>query len=71
MGTPTGRHTKRSRNSRRSHQALKGIQVVRDADGSPRLPHQANPATGAYKGRAVVNVQKRTTRRAKHLKPVK
>lgn len=53
---------------RRSHHALKGARLAKDAAGNLYLPHRANPVTGMYKGRIVIDVvaqKKREDRRAK------
>ena len=40
---------------RRSHDALKKINVILDKDsGEPRLPHKIDLATGMYKGREIL-----------------
>ncbi|MBT3816877.1 MAG: 50S ribosomal protein L32 [Candidatus Magasanikbacteria bacterium] len=71
MGLPSKRRTSTSKNNRRSHHALKGINTVKcSACGAPALPHKACPTCGEYKGAKVVNVEKRTERRAKKLKAI-
>ncbi len=65
MGLPSKRRTKRSQRERRAHHALSTIKVSYDADGNPQLPHRANPTTGKYKGKAVVNKTKRKARYAR------
>lgn len=65
MPNPTKRHTRQHKGARRSHDALKPVQMVFDADGNPHLPHHAAPATGKYHGRTVVDMTKRALRRAK------
>jgi hypothetical protein len=39
-----------------------------DADGLPHLPHQINPTTGTYRGRKIVDVEKRSARHARKVK---
>lgn len=69
MSKPTQRTTKARTNSRRSHHALKGQRLrVCDACGQLTKPHHACPVCGEYKGRKVMNTQKRIDRRAKKLK---
>lgn len=70
MGLPTKKRTSRSKKERASHFALKKVQVVYDEEGNPQLPHHANPTTGKYKGRNVVDVAKRIARRARKMKPI-
>lgn len=71
MSTPVKRHTKAARNSRRSHFALKNAGAVNCADcGAATMPHQACQACGKYKGKKVINVEKREVRRAIHQKPM-
>ncbi len=65
MSTPTQRHSRHRKGSRRSHHALKPIQVAFDADGNPHLPHHSTPKTGKYRGRTVIDTLKRVTKRAK------
>ena len=53
---------------RRSHHALAGTRVAKDAAGNLYLPHRVNPVTGVYKGRVVIDVaaaQKKTERKLK------
>lgn len=60
MAVPKRRTSRTKRNMRRSHHGLKGIQLVKDPEtGQPVLPHVANPHTGKYKGREVVNVMRK------------
>jgi len=65
MPNPTKRHTRQHKGARRSHHALKPIQVAFDADGNPHLAHHATPLSGKYKGRSVVDVTKRLKRLTK------
>jgi large subunit ribosomal protein L32 len=41
---------------RRSHHAIKGARVAKDAAGNLYLPHRVNPVTGMYKGRVVIDI---------------
>lgn len=63
MGLPSKKRTKRSQRERRSHHALGKINVIYDEDGTPRLPHHANPTTGAYKGKVVVKKSVKTRKK--------
>jgi len=51
------RHTKSHTANRRSHHALKAPKIVTDAaTGSVRLNHRIDMTTGMYKGRKVIDV---------------
>ncbi len=64
MPVPRQRHTKSKRNRQRSHQAFKVLGVSRCLKcGQPILPHQACKNCGTYKGREVLDVMKRLTKR--------
>lgn len=67
MSKPTQRHTKARTARRRSHHALTPLQVVFDQDGNPSLPHRANPFTGRYKGRQVVDKEARIRRARRNM----
>lgn len=48
------RHTRGHTGNRRSHHALVGIKVVKDAEsGNLRLPHRIDEATGMYRGKQI------------------
>ncbi len=68
MAHPKTKTSKPRQRSRRSHHALKPVKVLVDKDGNPHLPHHASPITGEYKGKKVVDVEKRTTRRIRRVK---
>ena len=70
MSTPVKRHTKAARNSRRSHFALKNANALKCDCGAAMMPHQACQACGKYKGKQVIDVDKRKVRRAIHQKPM-
>lgn len=54
---PKRKHSKRRKNNRRSHDALKLPVLVKDPKtGHMVLPHRVNPNTGEYKGKKVVKV---------------
>lgn len=64
MPVPRQRHTKSKRNRQRSHQALKNLGVTKCLKcGQPILPHQACRNCGTYKGREVLDVMKKLTKR--------
>lgn len=63
MGLPSKKRTNRSKRDRASHFALKAKTATKCAGcGATTLPHRACTKCGAYKGKAVVNVQKRALR---------
>ncbi len=70
MSKPVKGTSRARTGARRSHQALKGIRIQKDAQGNPAVPHQATPETGMYKGKTVIDVAKRIQRRIKKLKPL-
>lgn len=47
------RHTKGHTGNRRSHHALKNINLVKDENGNLRLPHRIDEATGMYRGKQI------------------
>ncbi len=66
MGLPSKRRTNRSKRDRSSHFALTKTDFKKcTACGAMSLPHQACKACGNYKGKAVVNKEKRVIRLAK------
>jgi len=64
MPIPRQRHTKSRRNRRRSHLALKILKLQKCPKcGQAVLPHQTCVNCGTYKGREVVDVMKKLTKR--------
>ncbi|MBU2264788.1 50S ribosomal protein L32 [Patescibacteria group bacterium] len=64
MPVPRQRHTKSKRNRQRSHQALKILGLTKCLKcGQPILPHQVCKNCGTYKGREVLDVMKKLTKR--------
>ncbi len=58
MAVPKKKTSKSKRNMRRSHDALKPINVIIDKDsGEYRLPHQMDKFTGSYNGRQIVTAK--------------
>ena len=54
------RHTKSQRNNTRSHHRLFNPAVTIDKDTNiPQLRHRASLVTGKYKGRVVIDIQKK------------
>ena len=55
MAVPKKKTSKSKRDMRRSHHALKGINVVVDKEtGEYRLPHQMSAKDGTYNSRKVI-----------------
>lgn len=56
MAVPKKKTSKSKRNMRRSHDALKPINVILDSvSGEYKLPHQMTLSDGTYNGRKVVS----------------
>jgi large subunit ribosomal protein L32 len=48
------RHTRGHTNNRRSHHALKAMNLVKDKEsGQTRLPHRVDESTGMYRGKQI------------------
>ena len=58
------RHTRSHTNNRRSHHALENPTLSKDNSGTPHLRHRMNPATGMYRGRKVVDMAARASKKA-------
>ena len=57
--------------NRRSHHALAKPAITRDGEkGGLALRHRVSPITGTYKGKQVLDVEKRTIRREKRVKRI-
>ena len=55
MAVPKKKTSKSRRNMRRSHHALKPVNVIVDSEtGEYKLPHHISSADGTYKGRNVL-----------------
>jgi large subunit ribosomal protein L32 len=55
------RHNRSQRGSTRSHHALKGIALTKCTDcTSPVMRHQACSNCGKYRGKVVINMEKKT-----------
>jgi len=65
-GVPKKRHTKGSRNQRRSHLFIvKPTLNICGKCGKPAMPHFVCPACGFYKGKEVIDVMAKTNRKQK------
>ncbi len=66
------RHTKSQRNRTRSHHRLTSPAVTMDKNSNvPHLRHRASLVTGQYKGRTVIDMQAKITKKAKRDKQAK
>ena len=55
MAVPKRKTSNSKRNMRRSHSALKDVNVIIDKDsGEARLSHRLDKSTGFYKGRQIL-----------------
>ena len=71
MSKPVKGTTRGRTGKRRSHQALSATIFAKcEKCSAPTLPHKACLTCGSYKGRQVINVEKRINRRIKKLKSV-
>jgi large subunit ribosomal protein L32 len=69
MGLPSKKRTPRSKRERNAHSALKPIATSKcEKCEAPTLAHRACTSCGEYRGKKVVNVEKRATRRLKRVK---
>jgi large subunit ribosomal protein L32 len=69
MGVPKQKHTKSRRDKRRMHIHLQGAALVKCPKcGKPKNPHAVCPNCGFYKGREVVDVMKKLTKKEKKMK---
>jgi large subunit ribosomal protein L32 len=69
MAVPKKRHTKSRRNKRRGNIFIDKPTLVSCAKcGKETLPHRACPNCGYYKGREVIDVFKKMTKKEKKIK---
>ena len=55
MAVPKRKTSSSKKNMRRSHLALKNINIILDKEsGEPRLPHRIDKSTGMYKGKQIL-----------------
>jgi len=72
MGLPAKKRTPRSRDDRRSHHALKQTSTQKCPNcGESILSHRACSKCGFYKGKKVLNVEKRIQRTNRNKKAIK
>ncbi len=71
MGLPAKQRTNRSKRERAAHFALKVTTTnTCKSCGAATLPHRACASCGSYKGKKVVNAQKRVERTLRNKKAV-
>ena len=55
MAVPKRKTSKSKRDMRRSHDALKSINIIEDKEsGEPRVSHRLDLSTGIYNGRQII-----------------
>ena len=55
MAVPKRKTSKSKRNMRRSHSALRSINIIEDKEsGEPRLSHRLDLSTGMYNGKKII-----------------
>ena len=55
MAVPKRKTSSSKKNMRRSHLALKNINIILDKEsGEPRLSHRIDKSTGMYKGKQIL-----------------
>jgi large subunit ribosomal protein L32 len=61
MAVPKRKTSKSKTNMRRSHHALKKLNIIEDKDsGEPRISHQLDLSTGIYNGRQIIKSKSTT-----------
>jgi len=69
MGVPSRHHSRSRVNKRRSHAALKSLNLIKCSHcGELILPHQVCPFCGYYKGKEVIDVFKGLTKKERKKK---
>ena len=55
MAVPKRKTSKSKRNMRRSHIAIRSINIIEDKEsGEPRLSHRVDISTGVYNGKQII-----------------
>ena len=58
MAVPKRKTSKSKRNKRRSHDAIRFINIIEDSEsGEPRLSHRLDLSTGIYNGKQIINTK--------------
>lgn len=72
MGVPSKKRTSRSKKERAAHFALKKTSTKKcEKCGTSTLPHRACVNCGIYRGKQILNTEKRTTRKQRREKKIK
>jgi len=59
MAVPKRKTSRSKRDMRRSHHALKYVNILEDKEsGEPRLSHMMDKATGTYNGKQIIKIKK-------------
>jgi ribosomal protein L32 len=58
------RHTRSHTRNRRSHHALTAPAISAEKGGALNLRHRASPVSGTYRGRSVVDIDKKIEKKA-------
>ena len=62
MAVPKRKTSNSKKNMRRSHNAVRDINIILDKEsGEPRLSHKIDKSTGIYKGRQILKVKSKQT----------
>ncbi len=59
------RHTRSQVGQNRAHKKLSKPALTHDQSGNAYIRHRASPVTGMYKGRQVIDVNKKLVKKAK------
>ena len=55
MAVPKRKTSKSKRNMRRSHDAIRSVNIIEDKEsGEPRLSHRLDLSTGMYNGKKII-----------------
>ena len=61
MAVPKRQTSRSKRDMRRSHHALKSINIIEDKEsGEPRLSHRLDMSTGMYNGKQIIKKKELT-----------
>jgi|TARA_B110000240_G_C13211933_1_gene330796 large subunit ribosomal protein L32 len=61
MAVPKRKTSRSKRDMRRSHHALKSINIIEDKEsGEPRLSHRLDMSTGMYNGKQIIKKKELT-----------
>lgn len=57
------RVTKGHRNNRRAHHSAPAVTISKDSSSNPHMRHRVNPTTGEYRGRKVLEIKSKVSRK--------